>query len=430
MPGSGEVTQKPEEPSLDDWMAKIREKKLRPVVPNQHKVNEPVVSKGGEGPSVPHSAGDLSKMRQGLRSVSTPKWPGVNDHKAKINTTVLPQRSQLRAVSDRTRKVSESEQGDGESTTSATTTLIDDKQPGINSRQEVPEARSKIADDTTRSEPDLLTAETTGDDEDGKAAETDFPLDIEPVKDSTSSADVVESADEASIQDLSASSGVTANQADLELKLPETKGDSFPLDLEETNTGPPKQEAAECSEEPKTPVTLSSGVFDTKAPEIELKVPVPVQGQDDFPLDMETTETKEHQTASDTASPAVSSGVTDPEASDVKLDAVHKTKKKAKADVNKQLTELREAQDQVEVHERQTGDTSTLPAAGIVDPASETTVTAVLAKHTAPDPEAEAEDTEKAVHTPTGDAVDEQDAIKCSKCSKYISLEDLGQHVC
>lgn len=104
-------SKKEDPPNLDDWMSQIRQKKLRPVVPNQHKSQDRVQGKN-ENTAGLHTTDDLLKMRQGLRSVSTPKWPGANDSKNKTNAAPILTRAQLRSVSDTSKKTDASKGSD------------------------------------------------------------------------------------------------------------------------------------------------------------------------------------------------------------------------------------------------------------------------------------------------------------------------------
>lgn len=285
-------TQK-DEPSLEEWMSKIREKKLKPVVINEHKAKDTLPART-DRPMGPHNANDIVKLRQGLRSVSTPKWPGANDVKAKTNTPAIPQRAQLRSVSDRplpeTRRSNISvNSNDGKEISAPEAKNAQDKQndPEGQLPEETPKMEQK----------EEVGSGVTKDDDD------DFPLE----KETDAVIAQQEVISETKADELSASSGVVNTDKDVELVLPSQKDDTFPLDFVKTDVS--DDQVQDSNETMPTPLTTSSGVFDTSTAPVSLKLPAETE---DFPLDHEPKASQVDETSVPDVS--LSAGVIDPEA--------------------------------------------------------------------------------------------------------------------
>jgi len=136
--------------------------------------------------------------------------------------------------------------------------------------------------------------------------EGEFPLDSETAEQGLGSDD---DAQAETIQDLTASSGIIDPDAKSALKLPELSNEDFPLDHEQdVQAIEVKTNSSKSMNESETPVTISTGVFESNGPDPELKLPAP-KG-DDFPLDSEMPENSSQKVQSTAQSElTVSSGV-------------------------------------------------------------------------------------------------------------------------
>lgn len=220
-----EDTAKEDDITLDEWIAKIRQTKLRPTIPNAHKKVEKSTSSASPAQMGPHDADEFSIVRQSLRSVSGTLRQLPGETKITSSITDIPQRLAVRTISGPERSQSKASISHARSAS------------------EIPRRPEVQTSASTRSIPSV---------------DEDFPLDSEP-----SQPVVAES-------EITASTGATEDK-DVVLTLPD---EPFPLDSE-----------ADVKEVEDEGVTLSSGVVDPDITSLTLQLPK----DEDFPLESAPT---------------------------------------------------------------------------------------------------------------------------------------------
>lgn len=424
---------KENEPSLEEWMAKIREKKLKPVVLNKEKE---VSQSDKERTKSLQDADDLKKMRQGLRSVSAPKWPGANDVKAKINTTVLPQRAQLRpTTTDRDAPPSNLQTDKGsrlpgsaanrDTPVSMPTTIPPVEEKQIDDKIISDDVEQKQADEKTI--PDDWVDVANQVEKIDLADDGDFPLD---------SVKAIEQAPEDA--EIGVSTGVAQPGKSIELKLP-AEEDAFPLDQVDKNAETSDPQDNETV--PHSPLTASSGAFNPTTGD-NIHLTLPKSKENDFPLDTEsvgrsdTARTPEGLTGGTSDEIALSSGVFDTTKAASELKLPDKHKKATGPEIEAQMNEIKEAQEQVNESDSIGVKDSVLPSGGIVNTSSDISITEILADHVPPHVAQESAGvTEEAREDVVAEPYAVANAtmvpgIKCSKCSKVLELTAMEDHVC
>lgn len=432
---------KEEVPTLDEWMAKIRDKKLRKVVPNEHKAKELHLNEKKDRPTGPHEATEIVKLRQGLRSVSTPKWPGANDIKAKTNTTVLPQRAQLRSVSERTipgpsafsTESTKTESGNSEAEKSTlpneTASSITDDWVSVeksgDSEAPVPISLSETSiSDTNAIEADTVDSSEPQVQKDGSEEQSAVALDTQQA--------TVKSVIDVGKTDSEPVTESKSGEDEQEPKSSTEAEDDFPLDLEKEKS--PVLDGAEDVEEPSTPVTLSSGVFEPR--ENTIKLNLPDSDKDDFPLDLEQpqeladAEDALSEATAATSEVALSSAATEDSSCPIKLELPSKANSKAK---EAQIEEVLDAQRTAMEQETEIQTAPVRASSGVLEPQSTDDITELLSEHASKDTTAggEAVTLTEETRSVEESSVDlGMPSIKCSRCSDDLPLEDLESHDC
>lgn len=407
---------KENEPSLEEWMAKIREKKLRPVAVNKEKEKAPAADK--DRSKALQDANDLIKTRQGLRNVSAPKWPGANDNKAKTNTTILPQRAQLRSVSGRSIQTTPAAVLEDHplDTPQCPEAISTEKVNTINNEAD---ARIKSELRNTDAVPDDSVDEAAARSVDGDESDQQFPLDA-----LNDNQEVSLGEDPTS---LSVSSGATLPGSAVELKLPE-KDEAFPLDVVDD-----KIDASAQEDQVPVPLLVSAGVYVLKdAENIELQLPT--LKNEDFPLDsfVATEPGDENQDSTAISNVAVSSGVFDTAKSTAEIALPEKQKPSDDENTEEQIAEVKAAQREAMGDDAEETKDSILPSGGVIDINSSESITDILAKSSLLQSEDHlivAEVDHTAVSEPKEQA-SEQEGLKCSQCSAMVPFNTLPDHVC
>lgn len=407
---------KENEPSLEEWMSKIREKKLRPVVVNKEKKVAPAVEK--ERTNALQEAGDLIKLRQGLRSVSAPKWPGANDSKARTNTTTLPQRAQLRSVSGRTipaaapavlqdisiDKAEPSVDPTSNQSAKPSVTTKTDAQQNTGSEEVISDGWIDVANQ-------VVPTDVAGDEE--------FPLDSIVAKEKEQKQEAPQP---------SASSGTTDLVDSIQFKLP-TNDDAFPLDVIDDKVG-------EISTEEEVPpsLTISAGVYVPQdAEDITLKLPK--AKDEDFPLDsVKAVPSHEADLATDTEQAdqvAPSAGVFDTSVAKPELTLPNK-KQDPPTDVTVEDRNAQENADEGEASEVQSTpeQETSQPSTGALDTRPTGNTRQVLAEFVHPQSEKEPLAREQDREPESNFEPEAIPVIKCSQCAAALDLESMGDHVC